>query len=103
MWRDIVLAQRWLRKNPLFSAIVTATLALGIGANTAVFSIVDAVLLRPLPYAAPGRLVRVTASLSRNATVPIATEEYLRRLGSGGLLPHIAAYRIDVVTLTGIE
>jgi putative ABC transport system permease protein len=59
VWRDIKLTARGLARRPGFSGVVILTLALGIGANTAVFSVLDSILLRPLPFHEPDRLVRI--------------------------------------------
>src|SRR5205814_8437605 len=59
MLRDLRYTLRLIRKTPGFSVAVVGTVALAIAANTAIFSVVNAVLIRPLPFASPNRLVQV--------------------------------------------
>src|SRR6266478_7222671 len=80
--QDFRFGLRMLIKNPIFTLIAVVTLALGIGANTAIFSVVDAVLLRPLPYPEANRLVFLWSTMNSQG-VPI----------SGSALPDYYAWR----------
>src|ERR1035438_1313944 len=71
LWRDLSFGLRMMRKNPWFSAVAVMTLALGIGSTTAVFSLVNAVLLRALPYKDPQNLVFLYEPNDHIPNVPV--------------------------------
>src|SRR5579885_2125524 len=102
MLRDLLWALRRLRHNPLFTLAILGILALGIGANTAVFSMVDAVLLRPLPYASPSTLLAVQESTKIHPAGGMSASDYLLWRDHIDIFRETAAYLMDIVTLTGI-
>src|SRR5271157_3630588 len=96
-------ALRQLRKSPGFAAVAVLTLALGIGANTAVFSVVDAVLLRPLPYPQPDRLMLVTETETQGGEeeLGVAAQEYLDYRDQNRSFSSAAAFETAGFNLTG--
>src|ERR1700737_1826257 len=98
---DLLYAPRCLRKDPSFTTAIVFVLALGIGANTAVFSIVDAVLLRPSPFPSAERLVRIEESTTSRTLTGVPVNDYQRWAGRTDILERTAACLRDTVTLTG--
>ncbi|MGC1485277.1 MAG: ABC transporter permease [Candidatus Acidiferrum sp.] len=98
--QDVRYAFRLLAKNPGFTAIAILTLALGIGANTAIFSVVNGVLLRPLPFRDPSRLVLV-AEKSSFPVISTSYENYLDWRDQSHSFEAMEATRGGAITLTG--
>jgi predicted permease len=101
LWQDLAFGARQLRRRPAFTAAAVLTLALGIGANTAVFSLVDAVLLRDLPYPAPERLVRVTNHWQDEPEGALSPAEYLDYAERLRSLDGMGVYAVQTANLTG--
>ncbi|HEY8224362.1 MAG TPA: ABC transporter permease [Pyrinomonadaceae bacterium] len=99
--RDIRYAARSLRKNPGFTIVAVLTLALGIGANTAIFSIVNAVLLRPLPYPNSDELVFITERDQQMKKLFVAWPNYLDWRNQNQVFENIAVYNRDSFNLVG--
>jgi len=100
---DLRYAVRSLRTHPGFTAVVLATLALGIGANAAIFSVVNAVLLRPLPYEGADRIVVVWGDLHRPGVneIPASAGEYVDYRDRSHAFDQVAVYDTAGFNLTG--
>ncbi|HEV3409792.1 MAG TPA: ABC transporter permease, partial [Chthoniobacterales bacterium] len=100
---DLRFALRQLRKTPGFTFIAVLTLGLGIGANTSIFSVVNAVLLRPLPYPEPERLVIVNESDAQQPTISVSFPNYLDYRRDNTVFEHLAISRRESYNLSGLD
>jgi putative ABC transport system permease protein len=102
LWHDIRYAPRMLRKSPGFSAVVVLTIALGIGATTAIFSVVDAALLHPLPYPRPEQLVTIEDDLPGVGARDVGmSEPEWQDLQGSGIFECVSPAWFDENNLTG--
>jgi putative ABC transport system permease protein len=100
MWQDLRIGLRMLRKDPGFAAVAVLTLALGIGANTAIFSVVNAVLLRSLPFRDPSRLVLVLEK-SQFPVFSTSYQNFVDWRNQSRSFEGMEATRATTLTLTG--
>jgi len=100
LWQDLRFGLRMLRKHPGFSLIAVLTLALGIGANTAIFSVVNAVLLRPLPYSDPSRLVLLGNRWNGFEFAAVSLTEYLDYRARSTSFEELASYQQSSANLS---
>jgi putative ABC transport system permease protein len=100
--QDVRYAFRSLARAPGFTLVALLTLALGIGGTTAIFSVVDGILLRPLPYPEPDSIVRLSpTTASAESDAAFSPGDYLDYRNQSSAFTHLAAYRQNAVDLTG--
>ena len=100
-WQDLRYGARMLRKNPGVTAVAVITLALGIGANTAIFSVMNAVMLRPLPYKNPERLVSLWANVPEHGRWRTTPANFFDWKKQNSTFEDMAAFGSWTMTLTG--
>ncbi|MBO0801211.1 MAG: ABC transporter permease, partial [Blastocatellia bacterium] len=103
LWQDLRYGFRNLRKNPGFTAVAVISLGLGIGANTAIFSVVEALLLHPLPYSDPERLVMLSEKSREGERLTAAYPNFADWRARAQLFEGMASIRSQAMNLTGVE
>jgi putative ABC transport system permease protein len=98
-WQDLRFGARVLRKNPGFAAVVILTLALGIGVNTAIFNVVQTVVLQPLPFADPNRLVWLNGKMPQTDDAGVSPADFLDYRDANRTFEHMAG--ISQVVMAG--
>jgi putative ABC transport system permease protein len=101
VFQDIRFGIRMLRKTPGFTAVAVITLALGIGASSAIFSVVEAVLLRPLPYPNPQQIVRVWEQAPDGHRMDLARPNFEDFRKQNDTFMALAAYGFDLTSVSG--
>jgi putative ABC transport system permease protein len=101
--QDIRFTIRTLRSSPAFAIAALLTIALGIGANTAIFSVVDHVLLRPLPFPNADRLLRVRLTHPTEHDVPMSVADFIDWRAQNRTFASLCAFADEAVTLTGMD
>src|SRR5258705_4394936 len=104
LWQDLRYGARMLLKQPGFTSVAVVTLALGIGANTAIFSVINAVLLRPLPYHEPDRLVTIWEEMPQRGMyeIPVSFANLRDWVDQTKTVDQISAYTFTNLNLSGV-
>jgi len=103
LWQDVRYALRSYAKAPTFAVVLLTTLALGIGASTAIFSMVNGIILRPLSLPEPERLVFANELSGNGGSMSVSWPNYLDWRARAQSFTGLASSRNELLTLTGVE